>query len=102
MPKRTDKNHSEIVRLLRQRGAIVYDTHALPNFVDAVVVYKGLAVLAEIKSPGGKLTQSQQKMQDEAGPCFYILQHADDVDSMLLEMLIKSERIDEAKIAAEF
>ena len=94
MPKKVDKNHKELVGLFRRRGAVVYDTHALPNFVDLVIVHHGLAALIEIKSEGGKLTKSQEKIQSEAGDAFFVVTNAEEVDNVLLQLLINSEKLE--------
>lgn len=52
MPKRTDRNQSEIVRALRQAGASVHPTHELgKGFPDLAVGYRKKNFLLEVKDP---------------------------------------------------
>ena len=95
MPKRVDKNHSEIIAEFRRKGAKVEDTHALPGFVDCVVSYRGLAKLIEIKSGKGKLTDSQERLQDEHGDAFAVVRDEMDVQNVMDELLIKSDKVKE-------
>jgi hypothetical protein len=82
--RRTDANHRALLDLAQQLGAKVFDTHCLPNFVDAVVlnprsrlelvsdqprwVWLPQLELWELKAPKGKLRASQQKLIDAGWP----------------------------------
>lgn len=59
-PKRVDKNHREICAALRQVGAVVIDTHALPGCLDAVVAFRGQLHILEIKD--GALPASRRQL----------------------------------------
>lgn len=49
--RKVDANHAEVVKILRQLGASVYDTSRCgKGFPDIVVGYKNHTVLVEIKS----------------------------------------------------
>ncbi len=60
--RRTDRNHAELMQVLRDLGWLVADTHALPNWVDATAQRAGAIRLVDFKAPNGKLTTSQQKL----------------------------------------
>lgn len=70
---RTDANHTAIIKAMRQLGAYVIDTSALPKFVDAVAGFRGHTFLVEIKRPPGPkggtsgrhLTPDQAKLHAE-------------------------------------
>lgn len=59
-PKRVDRNHREICDALRQVGAVVIDTHALPACLDAVVAFRGQLHILEIKD--GTLPASRRRL----------------------------------------
>ena len=62
---RVDKTQPEIVGALRKAGYSVALTHAVGSgFPDCVVSKNGLAILLELKSPGGKLRTSQVAFAD--------------------------------------
>ena len=67
--RRTDTTHAEIVAALRALGWLVHDTHALPNFVDAVGYRpRDGVVLFEFKTGKGRLTKSQDKLIAKGWP----------------------------------
>ena len=41
MPKKVDKNHSQVVKWFRQKGCDIDDVHIVPGFVDIVIGYRG-------------------------------------------------------------
>ncbi len=49
--RRVDGNHAEIVRGLRQIGAVVLDVHSVGGLLDVLVGFRGRLVLIEIKNP---------------------------------------------------
>ena len=62
MPKAVDANHTAIVRVLRQLGCSVLDTHELGQGApDIVCARNGVTVCVEIKNPkaDGKLRPGQ-------------------------------------------
>lgn len=60
MPSRTDSNQAEIVRALRQVGALVLSLHAMGHGCpDLLVCYRGRLVLLEVKVRKGTLTPDQ-------------------------------------------
>ena len=94
MPKRTDKNHSEIIAEFRKKGADVCDTHALPNFVDCVVGYRGLTALVEIKHGNAKLTKSQEELMQEFDGWIDVVRDSMDVERVMDRMLVMSSRME--------
>lgn len=59
---KSDANQPEIVKALRQVGAIVTDTHRNGDgFPDIAVLYRGYVHVIEIKMPGGTLTKAEKK-----------------------------------------
>ncbi len=61
-PKRTDRNHREILDALRDVGAVYLDLHALPGCLDALVGFRGQLHLLEIKD--GDLPASRRRLTD--------------------------------------
>jgi hypothetical protein len=58
---RADGNHAEIVAALKRIGASVADTHRVGGgFPDAVVGFRGLTTLLELKLPGRDLEPHQR------------------------------------------
>jgi len=49
--KRVDANQPQIVKDLRSIGAYVKSVHIVPEFLDIIVVFRGVVYLAEIKNP---------------------------------------------------
>ena len=70
-PKRTkkDTNHAEIVRELRQLGAVVWDTADLGGHIlDLVVHWRGQTRVVEVKPPGPMtFTDGEYESFDELG-----------------------------------
>lgn len=61
----TDRNHSEVMNGLRQRGCTVHSTHQLgQGFPDIVVGYSGRTYLFEIKDPE-KIPSQRRLTEDE-------------------------------------
>lgn len=55
MPRRAarqDQNHTALLRVARDIGAAIVDTHALPGALDVLIGYRGRLHLVEIKAPG--------------------------------------------------
>ncbi len=66
MPKRVDRNHREILDALRQVGAVIIDTHAIPGALDALCGFRGRLTLLEIKdgakpAHARRLTEAEQE-----------------------------------------
>ena len=58
--KRVDTTHAQIRDGLRDLGVTVFDASMFGRgFPDLVCGYRGQLVLLEVKTPGGKLRQSQ-------------------------------------------
>lgn len=51
---RTDANHAAIVAAARAVGAAVLDVHALPGALDALIGFRGVLRLVEIKDGAKK------------------------------------------------
>ena len=64
---RTDSNHQEIVKALRDIGCTVLNTHQLKNAFDILVGYRGQLFIMEIKD--GNKTPSQRKLTDGEIQC---------------------------------
>lgn len=66
MIRKTDKNHAELIKWLRQMpGVSVFSTHAVGHgFPDIVVGYKGINYLIEIKD-GAKPPSARKLTADE-------------------------------------
>ncbi len=61
IPKRIDSNQPEIVKALRQAGALVNHTHTIGHgFPDLIVAHKGKLFLLEIKD--GSLPPSKRRL----------------------------------------
>lgn len=65
--RRVDKNQPEIVKALRKAGYKVWHTHRAGfGFPDILVLSKThIPALIEIKMPGEKMTEAEQKFFDE-------------------------------------
>lgn len=84
---RKDKNHGEIVGVLKDAGAKVLDL-SLEKFgcPDIAIGWNGRFVLAEIKSKKGKLSASQVKFFDEWHGYVVILRSKEDAISLLSKL----------------
>ena len=84
----TDKNHKEIVKALREVGAVIVDTTPVKDAFDLIVFYDCRAFVMEIKNPDylpkvydrdtleGKLSKGERKcMQDvqAVGVAYHII-----------------------------
>ena len=58
--RRTDTNHGDMLTMARDVGAEVLDLHALPGALDALIGYRGVFYLVEIKD--GAKTKSKRKL----------------------------------------
>jgi len=59
---RVDANHAECVKALRSAGMMATSTAMLGNgFADIIVGYRGLNILLEIKSEGGRMTSDERQ-----------------------------------------
>lgn len=57
---RTDRNHAEIRKFLRDSGVLVRDTHDIGGgFPDLLICHHGKLALIEVKDKRGKLTHDQ-------------------------------------------
>jgi len=62
MPARTDSNQRDVVKALRQLGAIVTPMHYVGNgFPDLLVGFNNQLLLFEVKSHKGRLTPKQRE-----------------------------------------
>jgi DNA-binding NarL/FixJ family response regulator len=83
--KRTDRNHAEIRRTLKQCGYYVMDTFRVGHgFPDLLAVSKaGLPVLLEVKMPGEKLTDAEREFwRSYPGPIAVVQSAQEAVDLM--------------------
>ena len=76
---RVDLKHGAIRDELRRLSFRVKDVHALPGYADLHVSRHGLAVLVEVKSPGGKLTQDELKFWQEWQGPLILVERAEEV-----------------------
>jgi len=87
--KKTDRNHQEIIRALRAAGASVFSTHEIGRgFPDAVIGYRGLNFLIEIKDgtlpPFRKrLTEQEQGFFDLWRGQVCVIENVDEVLRMI-------------------
>lgn len=87
MPKRTDANQAEIVRALRQNGARVQDLHEVGHGCpDILVGFRGRNFLFEIKMPGEKLNEIENKWHSDWRGIAYIVYSADDALNILFDI----------------
>ena len=64
MPKRTDSNHTEVIKALRAIGACVYSTAIVgQGFPDLAVAFRGDTYLLEIKD--GNKPPSKRQLTDK-------------------------------------
>lgn len=59
---RTDDNHSEVLNALRDAGALVEDTHAIPAFWDAIIGHPGTRRIGCVEIKDGKKPPSARRM----------------------------------------
>lgn len=85
MAKRTDRNHSRIRDILRSYGLKVFDTHALPNFVDLVVKVGDKCLLVEIKDGDAPLTDSQVKLQQDFVDAMRVIRNDEEAHELARE-----------------
>lgn len=79
-----DSNQKEIVRLFRSRGCVVEHTHnAGGGFPDIVVGCRGVSVLVEIKSKGGKLNERQEAFFKRFTGACEVVYNEQDVDRVI-------------------
>lgn len=57
---RVDGNQKEIVKALRNKGAVVYHVHTIKNLFDILVAYNGQLIAVEIKD--GSKPESARKL----------------------------------------
>ena len=84
--KRTDANHSAVMRALRSCGWLAYDVSGTPGFFDAVAVRRGVVRFVEIKDgdkcpSARRLTHQQEKLHEyfaQFGATVVILTGVDD------------------------
>jgi hypothetical protein len=86
MPKRTDKNQSEIVAGLRQFGASVWITsdcgHGAP---DVVCGYRGHNYLFELKTACGKLTKDEWEWQAHWQGDYHVVHSVEEAIKVIVE-----------------
>lgn len=75
--RRTDANHGEIARVLRECHWMVEDVHVVGGFIDLVATRGGIVRLIEVKTPTGQLTD-EQELLIAAGWPIHILRSVDD------------------------
>ncbi len=66
LARRVDANHRAILDALRQIGAVIIDTHAIPGALDALCGFRGRLTLLEIKdgakpAHARRLTEAEQE-----------------------------------------
>jgi soluble P-type ATPase len=76
---KVDKNQVEIVRDLRKAGCKVLHLHQLGNgCADTLVMYRGMLLLVEIKSEGGRMTKDEQVFYNEWQDCMVVVYSAEE------------------------
>ena len=84
MPRRTDANQSQIVRMLRDFGASVQDLHTVGHGCpDILVGYGGKNYAFEIKAPGGQLTKDEYEWQQSWRGNYYIIHNIEEALQIL-------------------
>ena len=79
--KRRDANEAEIVSVLRAAGA---DVDLLDRPVDLLIGYRGTTVLAEVKTPTGRVQGHQQEwLEHWRGGARVILRTVEDAMAVL-------------------
>ena len=85
--KRADKNQPELVKAMRDVGAMVFVTHRIgKGFPDCVVLFRGKVYLVEIKTENGTLTEDEEMFMHECehhGVKYWIVRNVDDCMKML-------------------
>ena len=83
--KKTDNNQQEIMDALRAAGYYTLDMSRVgQGFPDLLCVNKaGQVVLLEVKTPGGRLTEAEQRFHAEYKGALYVVRSAE----MALEYL---------------
>lgn len=91
MIKRTDKNHSEIIKALRKIPNLsVFSTHEVgKGFPDIVIGYKGINYLIEIKDgnkppSARKLTDSEVKFHQDWRGQTSVIKNLDELLQIIL------------------
>ena len=66
-----DTNHTELMRVARDEGALVKDTHALgEGYPDFTMNVEGVIGLVEVKAKGGRLTIKERAFHAKWGGPF--------------------------------
>lgn len=85
MPKRVDSNQAEIVRMLREFGASVWDLHTVGHGPDLLVGYGGKTFPMEVKTEGGKLTPAEIEWRKNWRGNYYIIHSIEEAIQILID-----------------
>ena len=86
MPKRIDSNHRQIVEMLREFGATVWDAHECGHgSPDIWVCYRWKIYPMEIKSEGGKLTPAEEAWRDNWNGPYYVIRSVEEALQILCD-----------------
>lgn len=83
---KVDRNQPEIVKALREQGAVVKHVHTLKNLFDILVFHDGETYCVEIKNGKGKLTEGEQQCADDlmsVGVSYWVVYSVDDALRMI-------------------
>jgi hypothetical protein len=91
---RTDRNQTEIVKALRDMGAVVLITSQLKNCFDILVYYRGSTLTVEIKDGTAplskqKLTEGELRFRDKIesiGIPYFIIRSKEEAINLLLSV----------------
>lgn len=82
IPRRTDRNHAELVDVLRTLGWHVVDLHTVPCFVDAIAQRAGELRLLEFKADArSPYTAAQMRLFDRGWP-IWVLRNLEDCERL--------------------
>ena len=86
MPRKTDANQADIVRMLRDFGASVQDLsqvgHGCP---DLLVGYRNRTFAFEVKSAAGKMTPDELKWQEGWKGSYYVIHNIEEAMQILCD-----------------
>lgn len=80
---RTDGNAKEIIAALRKMGASV---EQIDRPLDVLIGFRGVNIIAEIKTTRGKIRASQKAFMDGWRGSFAVLRSVDDARALLATM----------------
>ena len=76
---KVDLNQVEIVAAIRKVGGKVLHLHQIGGgCADVLVKYRGVLLLMEIKSKGGRMTPDEQAFYDEWQDCMVVVYSAEE------------------------